>query len=208
MTSLKNKHQWFDGWIYSSFIAPNLKFIFNKVFEIINKNTTVLDVACGTGFFALNYSNFFVNIKGVDLSETNIKKAKQLQLQKNLQNIDFIHYDAARLTDIFHENEFDYSFISLALHEMPNELRLKVIKEMSFISKEQLFIDYSFDKFNFSSIIVYLSEFFAGWDHFTNFLNFKKNGALIPLLQNADLDIINEHYLFKYNLKILHTKSK
>jgi ubiquinone/menaquinone biosynthesis C-methylase UbiE len=206
--TVSNKHQWFDGWIYSALIAPNLKFIFKKVYDIFNKQSTVLDVACGTGFFALNYYANFLKIVGVDLSSVNINKAHQLKQRKNIKNIEFIHQDATKLNEIFPKNAFDYSFISLALHEMPENIRSTVIKQMSEVSQEQLFIDYSFGKLNYSTLIVYLSEFFAGREHFNNFLNFKKNGGLIPLIQQVNLEIIAEYYLFKYNLKIIHTKSK
>lgn len=133
--AISNKHQWFDGWVYSSFIAPNLKFIFKKVYDIINKQSTVLDVACGTGFFALNYYANFLKIVGVDLSSTNIKKAQQLKQKKNIKNIEFIHQDAAKLSENFPKNAFNYSFISLALHEMPENIRITVIKQMSEVSK-------------------------------------------------------------------------
>ncbi len=208
MNQNNNKHQWFDGWIYSSFIAPNLHFLFNTLHNSLNPSTSVLDVACGTGYFGLTFHSSFKNVVGVDLSETNINKANSLKNKHNIKNINFIHNNATELSQLFQPKTFDYAFISLALHEMPENLRLKVINQVAIVSKEQVFIDYAIDKFNFWTIAVILSEFFAGIEHFANYRNYKKNLGLYPLLDASNLTIISDTPILKYNLRMIRTKSK
>ena len=48
----ENKNHWYDGLFYDKIIAPNQDRAFQIVKSLINKNSSVLDVGCGTGRLA------------------------------------------------------------------------------------------------------------------------------------------------------------
>jgi ubiquinone/menaquinone biosynthesis C-methylase UbiE len=185
-----NLNHWYDGWFYDKFIAPNQRQYFLDALRMIDKDSTVLDIACGTGDFSILAASKAKYVVGIDLSVRNIKSAKAKLKIKDMNNIEFLHGNALMLSNMF-DRRFDYSFISFALHEMPNEIREKVFQEMIAVSEKIIIADFAVDMaFNLTGMISRAAEFFAGYDHFTNFLDFRKNGAVHGLLQKNDLIII------------------
>lgn len=94
----------------------------------------ILDMGCGTGdatFAIAKKVGKEAEIFGLDLSSGQINIAKK----KNcFDNITFIERDATRTG--FEEGFFDKVFITHAIHEMPREIRLNVLKEARRILKE------------------------------------------------------------------------
>lgn len=186
----KNLNHWYDGWIYHHFIAPNQREYYIEAMRMIDRDANVLDVACATGGFAFFAADKVNKITGLDLSQRNIKKANELLESNGHRNIDFVHGNALELSELF-SGQFDYSFISFALHEMPADIREKVLREMSKVSKKVIIADFSVDmQVNFRGIVSRMAEFFAGSDHFANFLDFRKSGGITALLEKINLKII------------------
>lgn len=72
-----------------------------------NKQTRILDIGCGTGRHTIELSKRGYDVTGVDLLESQLKRAKEKALENNL-NIDFQKQDARALT---FSNEFDLVFM-------------------------------------------------------------------------------------------------
>ncbi len=53
----QNKNHWYDGWFYDIFIAPNQDLLFREIKAIIEPNSSVIDVGCGTGRFSFSVSD-------------------------------------------------------------------------------------------------------------------------------------------------------
>lgn len=68
-----------------------------------NKNIRILDIGCGTGRHAIELAKRGYTVVGIDLSESQIKSAKEKALKGNLQ-IDFHQSDARNLS---FSHEFD-----------------------------------------------------------------------------------------------------
>ncbi len=68
-----------------------------------NKATRILDIGCGTGRHSIELSQRGYSVTGIDLSESQLKRAKEKASEQNLQ-IDFEKQDARKLTFV---NEFD-----------------------------------------------------------------------------------------------------
>ncbi|MFA7578296.1 MAG: class I SAM-dependent methyltransferase [Candidatus Muiribacteriota bacterium] len=68
-----------------------------------NKSLKILDVGCGTGRHSIELTKRGYNITGIDLSESQLKRAKEKAEINNLK-IDFIKHDARNLP---FESEFD-----------------------------------------------------------------------------------------------------
>lgn len=72
-----------------------------------NKNTSILDIGCGTGRHAIELTKRGYHIKGIDLSESQLKRAKEKASELNL-NIDFQKHDARKLP---FKKEFDLAIM-------------------------------------------------------------------------------------------------
>ena len=68
-----------------------------------DKTKRILDLGCGTGRHSIELSKRGYNVTGIDLSESQLKRAKQKAFEQNLQ-IEFKKQDARKLTFV---NEFD-----------------------------------------------------------------------------------------------------
>jgi 2-polyprenyl-3-methyl-5-hydroxy-6-metoxy-1,4-benzoquinol methylase len=72
-----------------------------------SKSLKVLDVGCGTGRHSIELTKRGYSVTGIDLSETQLKKAREKAENNNLK-IDFQQQDARKLT---FENEFDIAIM-------------------------------------------------------------------------------------------------
>ena len=73
-----------------------------------------------------------------DLSEDMLKIAKR---KNRYENVRFMLADATNMP--FEDNYFDVSCISFGLHDMPHDIREKVLDEMKRVSKKIVIIDYN-----------------------------------------------------------------
>jgi demethylmenaquinone methyltransferase/2-methoxy-6-polyprenyl-1,4-benzoquinol methylase len=93
--------------------------------------SNILDVACGTGEQSIAFARAGCSVTGVDLSEDMLSKARGKVTQD--LNITFECRDASELP--YEDGTFDVSSISLGLHDMPQEMGLKVLSEMNRVTK-------------------------------------------------------------------------
>jgi len=86
---------------------------------------TVLDVATGTGSLAIALSPMAKSVVGIDLSAEMLAVARRKRYTGDLT---FLEMDASRMD--FPDGAFDIVTISLALHDMPLEVRTRVMQEV------------------------------------------------------------------------------
>lgn len=72
-----------------------------------NKQTRILDIGCGTGRHSIELTKRGYNVTGVDLSDSQLKRAKEKALNEKL-SIDFQKHDARNLP---FSNEFDMAIM-------------------------------------------------------------------------------------------------
>ena len=180
MTKKNDKIHYYDGKIHEIIFDTPLKEIRKIITKQIKPNSKVIDIACGTGSLVFDLSNKCKSVIGIELSSIMIKHAKKRQKLRNEQthtknnNITFIHADATNLPK-FKDQEFDYATISMMLHEVPQDLRIRVLKEAKRISKNIIIADYSTPQpKNIFGDIVKIIEFLAGSNHFKGFKSFFK----------------------------------
>ena len=68
-----------------------------------NKSVRILDIGCGTGRHAIELSKRGYNVKGIDLSDSQLARAKE-KAEKQSLKIDFFKYDARNLP---FKNDYD-----------------------------------------------------------------------------------------------------
>ena len=82
---MQNKNHWYDGWFYDKLIAPNQDRMFGEIKNLIEPNSSIIDVGCGTGRFSFTIADKVKKVIGIDLSSKNITTANKT-LQKNPNN--------------------------------------------------------------------------------------------------------------------------
>lgn len=189
---MENKNHWYDGLFYDKVIAPNQDGMFRKIKSLIQPESEILDVGCGTGRLEFFLSDKCKKITGIDLSGKNIKQAEKKLRRSNRDNIYFKHIGF----DNFIKNnsvKFDYVIVTYVIHELPYEERLSLLKGISVISKIIIAGDYLVPRpkgwWNLLNEIV---EFAAGKDHYDNFKSFVRHNGIAGLLDESGLRIHKE----------------
>ncbi|MEN6316235.1 MAG: class I SAM-dependent methyltransferase [Clostridiaceae bacterium] len=103
--------------------------------QLPNGHIKILDVCCGTGnsSIAIGCKNSNNTIVGIDLSKDMLKIGVNKILKQNLTNISFKEMNAANMD--FEDNCFDVVTISLALHEMPQDIISPILAEIERVLK-------------------------------------------------------------------------
>ena len=189
---MENKHHWYDGLFYDKLIAPNQDGMFRKIKNLIEPDSEVLDIGCGTGRLEFFLSDKCKKIIGIDLSEKNIVQAEKKLKKSNRENIYFKHIG---FENFFKDNSlnFDYVITTYVVHELPNEERLSLLKGSSEISKKIIVGDYLVPgPKGMWKILNEVVEFAAGKDHYNNFKSFIKHDGIAGLLNESGLKIHQE----------------
>jgi SAM-dependent methyltransferase len=188
---MQNKDHWYDGWFYDKIIAPNQDKLFCEIKNIIEPNSNVIDVGCGTGRFSFSISDKIKKIIGVDLSKKNIDRANQTLSKNPNIKISFLHTNISNLiSQNFH---YDYAVMTYVIHEVNPEDRIELLKQMTQIADKLIIGDYLVPvNKGFWSLLNEVVEFLACKDHYNNFKNFSANGGLYGLLDGAELRVVQE----------------
>lgn len=106
------------------------------VIEAISENDKILDLCTGTATNAIGVSKAIPTTKivGVDLSENMLKVANEKVKNANAKNITLYRMDATSLS--FKSESFDKILVSLILHEMDEELCVKILSEVRRVLKK------------------------------------------------------------------------
>jgi demethylmenaquinone methyltransferase/2-methoxy-6-polyprenyl-1,4-benzoquinol methylase len=155
-------------------------------FSGAGKNSTILDVATGTGQQAFAFAKHGYYVTGVDLTESMLAVAR-----KNNKNglVKFEIGDATHLR--FEDNSFDVACISFALHDMPLTIREKVLKEMVRVTKpcgSIVIVDYSLPRNGLGRFLIYrLITLYEG-EYYNKFIGSDLEG----LTQSLGIEIVEE----------------
>ncbi len=188
----ENKNHWYDGSFYDKIIAPNQDTSFQNVKSIINENSSVLDVGCGTGRLSFQLKDKIKIIDGIDLSKRNIDLANKNLAKRPSPKLIFHHSDVQLFLNQKKET-YDYSVISFVIHEVQENKREDILKLLAEHSKEVIIIDYLYPRpKSFWSILNEAVEFAAGRDHYKNFKSYISNKGIMGLVEKTGLRIIKE----------------
>jgi SAM-dependent methyltransferase len=188
---MENKNHWYDGWFYDNLIAPNQDRMFGEIKNIIEPNSNVIDVGCGTGRFSFSIVDKVNKVVGIDLSNKNINSANQTLRKNPNKKISFLHTNLADL--ISQKNRFDYAVMTYVIHEVNPEDRISLLNEMAQIADKIIIGDYLVPVHSgFWSLLNVIVEFLAGKEHYANFKDFAANNGLLELVKLADLKLVSE----------------
>ena len=188
---IKSKFHWYDGNFYEKFIAPNQKALFSQILKLIEPNSSIIDIGCGTGFFSFSAVEKAKMILGIDLSKRNIDTAvRKLQNQPS-EKLRFLH---ARIEEIVSAGKhFDYAIMTYVIHEVNEYERVELLQNISKVADKIIIGDYLIPQpTNFSGKLTQIVEFIAGKEHYQNFKNYEANGGIPFLAHYAKLKIITD----------------
>jgi ubiquinone/menaquinone biosynthesis C-methylase UbiE len=172
-----------SGTFYATFIDPILKSMRKHVVNEIDPNSSVVDIACGTGAQVFEIAKMAKRTVGIDLSESMIRYATKMSISQTLNNTEFFVADATSLS-LFPDNEFDIATMSLALHQFLPEMYTPILSELKRVAKKIIIVDYSVPlPGNFIGMLCHIIEFFAGRTHNTNFKSYYQLGGLNKILK-------------------------
>jgi len=189
---IKNKNHWYDGWFYDILIAPNQDKLFGQIKNLVESQSTIIDVGCGTGRLEFSISGKCKSVLGIDLSKKNIDRANMKLLQHSDDKISFQH---SSLSEIINEGKihFDFAILTYVIHEVDEEERLDLLNEIARIADTIIIGDYLVPKpKGFGSYFSEIIEFIAGAEHYRNYKSYVANGGIQYLANKTGLKIINE----------------
>jgi len=188
----ENKDYWYDGLFYDYFIAPNQDKAFRLSKNLIKKDSSVIDVGCGTGRLAFQLKDICSRVDGVDLSLRNINVANKKLTQTKSVNIQFHHSDVGEFLKN-NSNKFDYAVMSYVIHEMDENIRLNILNTLAAYVNKIILVDYLAPKpVGFRKHLNEAVEFLAGSDHYKNYKTYIKNGGINFLAAHGGFKIIKE----------------
>jgi demethylmenaquinone methyltransferase/2-methoxy-6-polyprenyl-1,4-benzoquinol methylase len=191
LTNSINKNHWYDGSFYDRLIAPNQKFLFNQIIKSIEPNSSIIDVGCGTGFFSFSAKEKAKSILGIDLSARNIDTARRKLAHQPHDKLRFLH---ANIEQIIASGEhFDYAVMTYVIHEVNENERIDLLRNISNVAEEIIIGDYLIPQpKTLSGLLTEVVEFIAGKEHYQNFKTYEATGGLAYLAAKADLKIEHE----------------
>lgn len=187
-----NKKHWYDGIFYDKVIAPNQDKAFKVAKDMMNEQSSVLDVGCGTGRLSFQLADKCKKTDGIDLSERNISVAKNNLRLKPSDRISFYHTDAENFLKV-NRNHYDYSVLSYVIHEIDEPDRVPLLKLLSDYSDIIILIDYLVPRpKGIANLINGIVEFVAGKEHYRNFKSYVLKGGIQGLADKSGLMIKEE----------------
>jgi SAM-dependent methyltransferase len=188
----QNKNHWYDGWFYDKIIAPNQDKLFGQIKSLIDPRSKVLDAGCGTGRLAYALAPTCTSVLGIDLSERNINRANLRLLKQPDNKISFQHSNIFELKNEG-QTHFDYAVLTYVIHEVNEEERIHLLKEVAQVADKIIIGDYLVPKpKGIFGRLTDVIEFIAGDEHYRNYKSYMANGGIYHLAKNAGLKIIDE----------------
>jgi SAM-dependent methyltransferase len=188
----EDKYHWYDGWLYDRIIAPNQDKLFGQIKNLIEPQSTIIDVGCGTGRLEFTLADKSKSVLGIDLSKRNIDRANLSLLQRPDVKISFQHNN---LSDIISNGNvhFDFAILTYVIHEMNAEERVNLLVDIAQVSDKIIVGDYLVPRpKGFGGIISELIEFIAGKEHYKNYKSYMADGGIYHLVDKAGLKVIDE----------------
>jgi SAM-dependent methyltransferase len=187
-----NKDHWYDGWFYDKIIAPNQYRLFAVIKELIDADSKIIDVGCGTGRFSFSVNDKCKSVLGIDLSKRNIDRANLTLSGNPNEKISFQHNT---VRDIISEGKehYDFAVMTYVVHEVNEEEREDLLNEIAEVADKIIIGDYLFPRpTGLWSGLNEVVEFAAGSEHYRNFKSYLAGKGILGLAERAGFKVTKE----------------
>ena len=179
------KAGYYDGALYARFVESVSRGMLELVAEAVPSGSRLIDLCCGTGALALLCAARCEEVLGVDISPAMIEYAGRQRGER--ENVHFRVGDASALPDLA-DGGFDWATLVMGLHEMPGDLRPRVLAEAARLARTLLVVDFlPRMPWNPAGLRNRCVEVLAGPRHFRAFVDFSRRGGLSPLFDEVGL---------------------
>ena len=163
--------------------------------DLIDSESTILDVGCGTGELVFSLSQKSTMVVGIDKNIEMIKYARKKRKKLNIQNIEFVSKDAND-ENYFSGKYFDYAIFSMTLHQFSRKEANQILKLIKRVTKYIIMADYNYPLLHNSvGWGIKLIEQMAGREHYLNFKNYQKQGGLGYFLKYHQLPMMEKEII-------------
>jgi ubiquinone/menaquinone biosynthesis C-methylase UbiE len=179
--------------LYKHLIDPLLNGVHQQASAMIPTGLNILDIACGTGSFAVMMSSKAKKVTGIDLAPAMINTAEKTKVRLDIRNLSFAVEDAADLSS-FNNRQFDLATLSMAVHQFPPGESMTIIAQARRVAKEILFVDYAspLPENNYRKL-VFIIERLAGRSHYQSFRQYQQQGGLSFYLAKNNLTALEKN---------------
>lgn len=182
----------FYSWIFKHIVDPALIPIRKRVKRWIPEGATLIDFGCGTGAQLIDLHEWLGHGLGIDLSSSQVDQAMSDVRALGISNLEFAVADATQV-DSVGDKSYDLALASLVIHEMPETIRIPVLKEMRRVARQIIIVDWEVKQRNpYRTLSTHLIERLAGRTHYQGFRSFIAAGGIPVLLKRLELDVIEE----------------
>jgi ubiquinone/menaquinone biosynthesis C-methylase UbiE len=125
--------------------ATALEFHYTKKFleKYINNSSNVIEIGCGTGYYAMFFADKCEHFTGIDLAQGNIDIFNQKISKAGYKNISTMVGDATNLPEIS-DNSFDIVLCLGPMYHLPQNERMKVFDECYRIAKNGAILAFAY----------------------------------------------------------------
>ena len=95
----------------------------------LDKESTVIDMGCGTGAFAINAASYYKKIYAIDVSQMMINHARKKANKAGIDNIEF--HNGGFLTYRHYDEPADGIVCTLVLHHLPDLWKQVALQKLS-----------------------------------------------------------------------------
>ncbi len=175
----------FAGTPYSLVFDRALRGLHRWTAAQVPAGASCLEVCCGTGGLTFQIARRSPRVVGVDLSSRMIARAETLRRRRGLEHVSFEVGDAAALPG-HGADAFDCAAVSMGLHEMPPDVRERVLPELLRVAPRVVIADFAVPMArNRQGVRNRVIEFLAGPSHHAGFRDFMARGGLHPMIAAA-----------------------
>lgn len=175
------------------------------ILPYLNKDSEILDLACGSGTLAIMLKLKGYNVEGLDLSEEIIEiaqeKAKINHLDINFYTLDMTNFNLNKKYDVITCFFDSVNFLSSIgeINKLLQNVKKHLKKDGLFIF--DLFSKTLFEEYSKNTIIEDYETFKINWHTNKIDSNILKHDILI---QEGDLELKEEYYEYYYEIKSLN----
>ena len=188
------------GAVYHALYDRPLASARRVVVDVVAEESTVLDIACGTGELCFELAERKgCRVLGIERSPQMIGFAQRRNTNKN---VSFMLGDATDLIGV-QPGAFDYATVMFLLHEIPLEDQVRALTEALRVAKKVIAVDSQVPlPWNFHGVALRLAEATAGPAHFRAFLNYLAAGGIETVLTYRRLaDAVTRRSVFWHDCR-------